>query len=189
MNVFDFDNTIYDGECSLDFFKYCLKKKKSLIRYMPMVTAKAMKYKAGFMPIEEVYAFCEVMLGVFFDNCGDINEIVRSFWKSHEKKLKPFMVQKLTPDDVIISASPRFLFNGIAGRLNAGSIICTEIDEKNRKIGFLCYSQNKVKAFRESFGEDAVIDEFYTDNMNDMPLIRLAQKAFLVSGNDISPIA
>ena len=26
MNVFDFDKTIYDGDCTVDFYMYCLKK-------------------------------------------------------------------------------------------------------------------------------------------------------------------
>lgn len=188
MKVFDFDNTIYDGECSLDFFRYCLKKKKSLIRYMPAVLSNVIRYKAGFMPIEDVYKFADTMVEVFFANCGKLDEMVSQFWKIHEKKLKPSMIERIDHDDAIISASPRFLLDGIAGKLNTANIICTELDEKNKKISFLCYSQNKVKAFKECFGQDAAIDEFYTDNMNDMPLIKIAEKAFLVEGNEITPI-
>lgn len=28
VNLYDFDNTIYDGESTVDFFLFCLKKKK-----------------------------------------------------------------------------------------------------------------------------------------------------------------
>ena len=37
MNVFDFDNTIYDGESAIDFFLYYLKKDPKLIRYLPSI--------------------------------------------------------------------------------------------------------------------------------------------------------
>ena len=35
MKVFDFDNTIYNGESSFDFALFMVKKKKSLIKYLP----------------------------------------------------------------------------------------------------------------------------------------------------------
>lgn len=35
MNVYDFDGTIYDGDSSVDFFLYALKRMPSLIRYAP----------------------------------------------------------------------------------------------------------------------------------------------------------
>ena len=187
MKVFDFDNTLYDGECSLDFFMYCLKKKKSLLKYMPAVTAKALKYKAGLVSIDEVYEFVDEMLVVFFDNLENLEEHVKCFWELNSKKLKKSFLEKISEDDAIISASPRFLFDGIASRLRTSNILCTEIDMENQKIEYLCYSQNKVKAFKEHF-ESVEIEEFYTDNMNDMPLIELAKTAYLVKGNNISKI-
>ena len=39
MNVYDFDNTIYDGESTFDLFLFYLKKKPSLIRLMPTVVS------------------------------------------------------------------------------------------------------------------------------------------------------
>lgn len=187
MKVFDFDNTLYDGECSLDFFIHCLKKKKSLIKYVPPALAAAAKYKTGHMPVSEVYDFADKLTGVFFDNCEDIDEIAAVFWETHEKKLKPDMLKKISPTDAVISASPRFIFDALGGRLGTDNILCTELDEKNKKLGFLCYGENKVKAFRDRFG-NAAITEFYTDNLNDLPLIELAQSAFLVSGSDVSQI-
>ena len=31
MNIYDFDKTIYDGDSSIDFYKFCVKKNKLLI--------------------------------------------------------------------------------------------------------------------------------------------------------------
>ena len=47
MNVFDFDNTIYDGESVIDFFMYYCKKDKSLLKYIPTVMNALVKYKKG----------------------------------------------------------------------------------------------------------------------------------------------
>ena len=35
MNVYDFDKTIYDGDASLDFWKFSVKRKPSLALYLP----------------------------------------------------------------------------------------------------------------------------------------------------------
>ena len=47
MNVYDFDNTIYDGESSVDFFFYFLKKDLSLSKHVPELLLALAKYKSG----------------------------------------------------------------------------------------------------------------------------------------------
>ena len=32
--AYDFDGTIYDGDSSVDFYKFCFKKKKSISKYL-----------------------------------------------------------------------------------------------------------------------------------------------------------
>ena len=34
VNVYDFDGTIYDGDSTIDFYLFCLKKKNSICRYL-----------------------------------------------------------------------------------------------------------------------------------------------------------
>ena len=36
-DVYDFDGTIYDGDSSIDFFLYALKKNKKLWKYLPKI--------------------------------------------------------------------------------------------------------------------------------------------------------
>lgn len=185
MKVFDFDNTIYDGESSLDFFLFCLKRKKSLIRYMPETIIKVAKYKAGKITMDEVYAFCSKMLKVFLKNSDGIEKIVSQFWSENSKKLKQEILALLDNDSIIISASPRFLFDGIADKTGVQNIVCTEIDKKTQEIKFLCYGKNKVTVF-DTLYPNAVIDEFYTDSVNDMPMIKKAKKAYMVKGTVIT---
>ena len=35
MNVYDFDGTIYDGDSTLDFWYFCLKKHPQILLYLP----------------------------------------------------------------------------------------------------------------------------------------------------------
>lgn len=187
MNVFDFDNTIYDGESSFDFFKFCMKKKPSLARYMPRTMAMLMKYKTGMVGKQEVMEFCAMMLKVLAANIGDLDRSLEGFWKKNSGKLKPVILGMLTPSDAVISASPSFLFNGIKDRLNGARLITTEINLDTMEIENLCYGENKVKEYKKHFGDEPPVN-YYTDNMNDMPMIKLAQKAWLVKGNEIERI-
>ena len=43
--LYDFDGTIYDGDSSVDFFKFCLKKDKSIYKMLPKMFIKFIAYK------------------------------------------------------------------------------------------------------------------------------------------------
>ena len=47
MRVFDFDNTIYNGESVFDFYLFSIKKNPKVIKYLFVVVYNLLKYKAG----------------------------------------------------------------------------------------------------------------------------------------------
>ncbi len=185
MKIFDFDNTVYDGESCFDFFMFCLKRKKSLCVHLPSVVFNLIRYKFGKIGIEAVYSFCDRMMNVFFENSAYADELLDEFWEVNRKKLKPQILDMIEHGDAIISAAPRFLLEKIAPQLKAKTLICTETEAD--KVTFLCYGKNKVKAFNEHFSERE-IDEFYTDSINDAPMMLKAKKAYMVKGTEIVPI-
>lgn len=185
MKVFDFDNTIYDGESALDFFLFCLKRKKSLVKHLPSVIYNLVRYKAGYVGIDKVYAFCDKMMSVFFENRAHAGVLLEEFWEINSKKLKPELLSLVDEGDAVISAAPDFLLEGIRDKLKAGTIICSRTEGEH--ITFLCYGKNKVKAFDEYFG-NTEIDAFYTDSVNDMPMMKKATRAYLVKGINIREV-
>ncbi len=185
MKVFDFDNTLYKGESSLDFFLFCLRRKKSLVKYLPSVLYNLIRYKAGQVGIETIYAFGDKMMSVFFENRSHAAEMLELFWTENSKKLKPELLSLVSAEDAVISASPDFLLEGIRDRLKAQTLICTRTE--GSRIAFLCYGKNKVKAFNEHFG-GRVIDAFYTDSVNDMPMMKKAAHSYIVKGKKIREV-
>ncbi|MDO5399124.1 MAG: haloacid dehalogenase-like hydrolase [bacterium] len=185
MKVFDFDNTLYDGESSLDFFLFCLKKKKTLVKHLPSVIYNLMRYKAGYVGIEKIYSFCDKMMNVFFENRDRADEMLGLFWAKNSKKLKPALLELVSAEDAVISASPDFLLEGIRDRLKAQTLICTRTE--SGRITFLCYGKNKVKAFDEYFG-GRTIDAFYTDSVNDMPMMKKAVSSYIVKGSKVRKV-
>lgn len=59
MNVYDFDNTIYDGESVIDFYLYALKKQPGLISVLPKLVQMIIKYKLCIISSNELLRVAE----------------------------------------------------------------------------------------------------------------------------------
>lgn len=187
MNVFDFDNTIYDGESVVDFFLYYCKKDKSLLKYIPTVTKALIMYKKGELTVEEALSkYGKTVTDYYVKNIG-IGDDFKVFWDNNMHKIKPFYKTVQTDDDLIISCSPEISLKIICERLGIKRYIGTSINGETGEITRLCFRENKVKAFLELY-PDCEIENFYTDSLNDAPLINISKNAFLVKKNKITKI-
>lgn len=188
MNVYDFDNTIYDGESALDFFFYYIKKTPWLVKYIPKVFHALFKYKLGRITAEQALDNYGFLVEDYFAKIDDPVADAEDFWNKHEKNIKPFYAKLHRDDDVIITASPEYSVKIICERLGISSCIGSVIDFENCKITRLCMRRFKIPAFLEAF-PDAHIENFYTDSeKNDAPLIEMADHAFIVKGSKIKQI-
>lgn len=180
MNVYDFDNTIYSGDSTADFYIFCLKRHKKILLCMPKLLAAFVKYyvfKSG-----NKTQFKEKMYS-FLRYC-DTEKDVRDFWDKHLKNIKDFYKKQHKNDDVIISASPQFLLKPIEKVLKI-TVIASDVDSKTGKYnGVNCYYDEKVRRFYEVYPEGK-IEEFYSDHYSDEPLAKISEKAFIVDGDKI----
>lgn len=181
MNVYDFDNTIYKGDSSVDFYFYSLRKKPSIICDFPFITA--IKFVFG---KEEKQVWKEKFFS-FVSNFDNIDKHINDFWDKKIKNIKDFYYEIQREDDVIISASPEFLIRPICERLNIKYVMASPVDKYTGKYhGKNCWGEEKVIRFREFF-PDEKIENFYSDSYSDTPLARLADKAYLVKGETLLP--
>ena len=186
MNVYDFDNTIYDGESCFDLFKFYLKKDPSLLSLFPTVVKGFKLYKRG-ADLSELIARYSPLLEQKLRQI-DFERDPKEFWDLHMHNIKPFYAKIQREDDLIITASPDFHIAEIAKRLGIRHYLTTVVNRESGKIEFACIRSYKIKAFKEKYG-DVPIENFYTDSPeNDAPLIELAQHAFIVKGNQITQI-
>ena len=186
MNVYDFDNTIYDGESVLDFYLFALKKQPRLISVLPKLCHMLIRYKACKISYDELLLVAEKYAAKVL-GMADFSLLVSDFWDKNQKKIKKFYLDRRQSDDVIISASWSFLIEEVCRRLGIKWVIASEIELTTGQIKRLCFKEKKVQFFREQFPE-AVIDKFYTDSMNDAPMISIAKRAFLVKGEKVEEI-
>lgn len=187
MNVYDFDNTIYDGESVVDFFLYYCKKDPLLLRFLPQLFVALMKYKRGKITVEQALARYGKKFSNYYVRHIGIEEELDAFWDKHIHKIKPFYKDIQSDDDLIISGSPESSLNIICNRLGIKNYIGSLIDSKTGEVKRLCIREKKVSAFFEEY-PNAVIENFYTDSINDTPLIEISKNAFLVKGNKITKI-
>lgn len=180
MNVYDFDNTIYDGDSTLDFYFFCIKKHPSIIVYLPGQLYSGIRFIIG--RIDKVH-FKEDFYK-FFLGLSDIDNDVNIFWDQNSYKIKEWYLNSQKEDDLVISASPHFLLSEICKRISIHHLIASEVDKHTGKYnGKNCHGQEKVIRFREQFNSE--IDSFFSDSSSDLPLARISEKAFLVNKNKI----
>ena len=183
VNLYDFDGTIYDGDSTLDFYLFCLRKKLSLIRFFPVQLFYLILFKIKFVKKK---VFKEKFF-IFLTGIDNIEKIINEFWQINDKKIKKWYLCQKQKSDIIISASPSFLLEPIAKQLKIKKPIATNIDVKNGKfISENCFGYEKVKRLTSKY-PNVIIENFYTDSLNDLPLINLAKHSFIVRKNKLTP--
>lgn len=175
MNVYDFDRTIYNGDSTVDFFLYSLKNNPALLCYFP-------KQALGFL----LYFFKRInktqMKEYFFSflNGIDCQRMVDSFWEQKQDKIYDWYRKQQKQDDIIISASPTFLLKPVCSSIGVQYLIASEVDPKTGIFtGENCRGQEKVKRLAAVY-HITHIDSLYSDSRSDLPLVNIADTAFLV---------
>ena len=181
MNIYDFDETIYDSDSTKDFYFYCLKKYPKILLSVPMMAWTFFLYILG---VKTKTQFKEKMYR-FLTYVPDIDSILNDFWNVHEHKVKSWYKNRQREDDIIISASPEFLLEPICERLGIKNLMASKVDRHTGLYdGENCWGEEKVKRLYEKF-PDAKCEEFYSDSLSDTPLAELADKAMIIRGNEL----
>ena len=176
MVVYDFDKTIYDGDSTLDFYLFCLKKKPLLARYIPFQLLALIKYLLGIFGKTKFkeHFYC------FLKGSKNTDLLVNEFWKRNIGKIMPWYLRQKTEKDVIISASPEFLLKPACDKIGIQHLIASRVCPKTGAYsGENCYGAEKVIRFREVFG-DSAISSFYSDSLSDAPLAEIAEHSYIV---------
>lgn len=187
MNVYDFDNTLYDGESTFDFFLFCLKRRPRLLRWLASVLVGLVRYKMRLLSREGLKTLAERNMFGLLHACPDYAELVEQFWNKNISKIKPFYSFVRRADDVVLTASFDFLIEPCMRRMGIQTYVCSSADLEKGQITRLCFRENKP-ACLEEVCPGAALHAFYTDSLNDLPLLRRAEKAYLVRGDRFAPL-
>ncbi|MDR2923767.1 MAG: haloacid dehalogenase-like hydrolase [Treponema sp.] len=181
MNVYDFDRTVYNGDSTVDFFLFVIRRKPYLIVLVLVQVWGMALYLIG------VYSKERMKENFFvFVRFIPVQEMVLCFWDKNRKKIKSWYIRQKQDSDVIISASPEFLLEPLVCGYLGINLIASRIDQNTGKfIGKNCHGEEKVTRLYTLYPA-AVVDNFYSDSYADTPLARVAKKAFLVHHDSIT---
>lgn len=178
MNVYDFDGTIFPGDCSIGFCFWCMKRHpKMYFTFFPKAVKNLILRKLGKMP---EYLMQRKFFG-YLTLIHDFDEQIERYWDKNEKKISDWYLKQKKPDDLIISASPTCIIEPIANRLGV-NFMATEFD---RQFGVFLNNHMYAKEKAQYMIDHGfpLIENFYSDSLADTPLALCAEKAHLVINN------
>ena len=189
LDVYDFDGTIYRGDSSVDFWKYCVGRQLSLLRYFPRQVMAFIGMKLGLLSGEKGKArfFC------FLRSVDKPEEAVEAFWRSHGDRLVSWFPPPLNDNKMVVaSASPAFLLDSLC-RTWGVPLLATEMDVHTGRInGRNCKGEEKLRRLKAwmSPEKEWEIHAAYSDSLKaDGPLLRLAAHPYLVRRGRVEPIS
>jgi HAD superfamily phosphoserine phosphatase-like hydrolase len=181
MNVYDFDGTIYDGDSTVDFFLFAIKRKPTALLRLPKQFWGFVLY--GLKQIDKTklkeyfYSFLPAVDG---------ESLLEAFWDQNQHKIFSWYPQMHQPEDIVISASPEFLLRPICRRLGIERLIASKVDIRTGKYtGVNCRGKEKVRRLEAEY-QITEIDNFYSDSHSDLPLAKIARKAYLIKQGAIT---
>jgi len=184
MNVYDFDETMYSGDCEDCFFEYIFKTyKKELFLYHLNFLWWTELFKNQLIDKTTArqgqYMFLRKL-----DRMGKLDEILEDFWDKHQSRLKKWYLEQKNPEDIIASATPSFLIKPILKRLGLHNLVATDMDEHTGKInGWFAAGEYKLDNFKKQF-DTSEIDDFYSDAWSDHFVAEKAKHAFVIHDGD-----
>ena len=194
--VFDFDGTIYKGDCSIDLFRYMIRRNKALLMDLPVQLAGFMLWKLRFVSTD---AFKQVYFR-FLNGITpqQLDGFILDFWQQKTNADLNAVIcdrVKLKIAEgymcVVITASPQLIVEPLVKKLFAVETIGTLLEYRGGAY-FLaspnCKGIQKVMRFESAFGRSAIIKEAYSDNASDAPLFKRALKAFKVNRSSITEL-
>ena len=182
-NVYDFDKTIYKGDSTYDFYRFCLNRRPVILVEIPVVFLYAILFT---LRLCSITVFKEKFFR-FLRHLDSVDELVTEFWEANRENIADFYRTGSREDDVVISASPEFLLRPVCRILKIDNLIASRVD-KNTGLydGENCWGEEKLKRLREEL-PDVSVGDFYSDSISDAPLAGAAEKAFIVQHDRLIP--
>lgn len=198
--IFDIDFTLTKKETLIEFYKFMLKKKPSLLKHMPR------SLYAGILYLFKVYDLKKAKEAfISFIDSVEENELKSIIKEFYEKVLSKNlykdsmeMIKKLKKDGckiILISASSEFYLEEFYNIKEVDKIIGTRYQfgskkEKGRTRGRIlgpnCKGEEKVVRLKEFIREEKFDIDFkesfmFSDSLSDSPLFKLVGHPYLIN--------
>lgn len=186
INVYDFDKTIYLKDATLEFWKYCLIRKKRIFLLFPY---QVICFILNKLKLVSTKRFKEIFFSFLnFLTEEELDDYLIKFWskenENFNKELKK-IIRISNLENICISASPEFLLEIPIKKLGINTLIATKMNKKNGKIeGENCKGKEKILRLKK-YINNFEIENFYSDSYSDLPLFKISKNGYLIKENKI----
>ena len=178
MNVYDFDDTLFDHNSTSGFYFYELRRHPGLARFWPRQLWGFLLYGLRLIDVTAMksHLYC------FLKGVSAAADDAESFWDANISHIHSWYAQRRRDDDLVISGSPYFIVAPACRRLGIKRVLASDVDPATGLVkGPNCSGNEKTARFKASpyFGP---VEEFYSDSRHDQPMADMARRAWLVRG-------
>ncbi len=197
--LFDLDNTLLAGDSDYAWGEFLVHENKvDPDHYARMNEQFYEDYQQGKLDIFEYLRFALAPLAALEpQELVDLhhkfmNEVVSKMWLPAAEALVE--KHRAAGDQLmVISATNRFIVEPICHRFGISEIIATEPEQQDgrytgRVAGVPSYQQGKVTRLQqwlEEKGETLAGSHFYSDSINDLPLLKVVDQAVVVNPDEL----
>jgi len=196
LGIFDIDYTITRKESMTEFYKFMLRKKPKLVKYLPSIFAAALLYLSNKIELKKAKeSFASFVEGIHED---EMQELVKEFYEKRLSKLfykdAIDMIRKLKDEGCLIyliSASPEFYLKEFYNIPEVDMVIGTKYRMQDKYHtcsieGENCKGEEKVKRLMEVLKEKNLEVDFknsymFSDSLSDLPLFNLVGNPYLIN--------
>lgn len=173
LDIYDFDKTMISFDSGSRFCLYCFLHYPKTILYIPVIVGAVMKFlfKRDLTVMKSsVFKFIKAI---------PVRDAAKKFWDKNEKYVFDWAKRKNRARySLMISASPDFLIDEIAKRIDIDDYICTVHDKNGAIVGRNCHDAEKVRLFKERYPKSKVINVYSDSLKNDKYIFSLGENCF-----------
>ncbi len=193
LDIYDLDKTLINGDSNELWHKYLLELGILDDEFIKEDKRLMDLYAKGCLDMDEYLAFAVSALSIV--DKQKVDELMGEFL---EKKIKPIVHQEAveiiqnTTHKLIISATPEFVVRPISNMLGIDECIGMRLIIEDGKFTSkyekpLSYKEGKVECFKQWLKEKNLSFDstcFYSDSINDLPLLEYVDKAYCVNPDE-----
>lgn len=187
IDIYDFDKTLVPYDSAMKFYTWSLVHYPQTLIVLPFQIVWGTLAATKIISINTFKKYCFNFVRLF-----NTKKAVKKFWDSHIEDVYPFIKKENRASNnkvVLISASPDFLIEEIASRLDIDYCIASIHNDKNGQlINKVCRKEEKVRRFND-LNLDAEVENVFSDNIKaDRPIFELGQHCYLVTKGTLKEI-
>ncbi len=175
VDIYDFDKTVVPFDSGSLFWLYCLATRPWTVIFVPIQLVSAVLYAFRILNLRQMKKYFFIFLTLI-----NTQKAVNGFWNRHEKQVYDwFKKENRARYSVIISASPDFLLEEIANRLEVELLLCTKHSKNGTLVGENCAKNEKVERLKQAFPQGCKVKCVYSDSLHsDKYIFSLGERCF-----------